>query len=98
MERPRNNTEETSMDKPLNVDDVEVADLKSTSTDDAEWVGGYFAYGGDGARTRVSSTSRSRRESGLAATRTPERRRSSSSAAAGSSCWMTARSRSRMAT
>ena len=38
------------MDKPLNVDDVEIADLKSTSSDDAEWVGGYFAYGGSGAK------------------------------------------------
>ena len=37
------------MDAPLNVDDVETSDLKSTSSDDAEWVGGYFAYGGSGA-------------------------------------------------
>ena len=27
------------MDTPLNVDDVETSDLKSTSSDDAEWVG-----------------------------------------------------------
>lgn len=37
------------MDAPINVDDLEVADLASTSSDDAEWVGGYFAYGGNGA-------------------------------------------------
>jgi quercetin dioxygenase-like cupin family protein len=37
------------MDAPLNVDDVDTDDIKSTSSDDAEWVGGYFAYGGNGA-------------------------------------------------
>ena len=37
------------MDAPVNVDDLEVSDLASTSSDDAEWVGGYFAYGGNGA-------------------------------------------------
>jgi quercetin dioxygenase-like cupin family protein len=37
------------MDAPVNVDDLEIADLESTSSDDAEWVGGYFAYGGNGA-------------------------------------------------
>ena len=37
------------MDTPINVDDLDVADLASTSSDDAEWVGGYFAYGGNGA-------------------------------------------------
>jgi quercetin dioxygenase-like cupin family protein len=37
------------MDAPINVDDLEVSDLASTSSDDAEWVGGYFAYGGNGA-------------------------------------------------
>jgi quercetin dioxygenase-like cupin family protein len=37
------------MDSPLNVDDLETDDISSTSSDDAEWVGGYFAYGGDGA-------------------------------------------------
>ena len=39
------------MDEPVNVDDLETADLKSTSSDDAEWVGGYFAYGGNGAES-----------------------------------------------
>ena len=37
------------MDSPVNVDELATADLKSTSSDDAEWVGGYFAYGGHGA-------------------------------------------------
>jgi quercetin dioxygenase-like cupin family protein len=37
------------MDNPVNVDDLKTADLSSTSSDDAEWVGGYFAYGGSGA-------------------------------------------------
>jgi hypothetical protein len=34
------------MKTPINVDDVETSDIASTSSDDAEWVGGYFAYGG----------------------------------------------------
>ena len=37
------------MDSPLNIDQLETADLSSTSSDDAEWIGGYFAYGGKGA-------------------------------------------------
>ncbi len=37
------------MDAPINVDDLEVSDIASTSSDDAEWEGGYFAYGGNGA-------------------------------------------------
>ena len=37
------------MDEPVNIDDLQTADLDSTSSDDAEWVGGYFAYGGNGA-------------------------------------------------
>jgi quercetin dioxygenase-like cupin family protein len=37
------------MDAPINVDDLETSSLDSTSSDDAEWVGGYFAYGGNGA-------------------------------------------------
>jgi quercetin dioxygenase-like cupin family protein len=41
------------MDAPLNIDDLETADLESTSTDDAEWIGGYFAYGGNGADKSV---------------------------------------------
>ena len=38
------------MDAPLNVNDVKTDDIKSTSSDDAEWEGGYFAYGGSGAK------------------------------------------------
>ena len=34
---------------PLNVDDVELSELTSSTSDDAEWVGGFFAHGGDGA-------------------------------------------------
>jgi quercetin dioxygenase-like cupin family protein len=37
------------MDEPINVDDLDTDDLSSTSSDDARWVGGYFAYGGNGA-------------------------------------------------
>ena len=37
------------MDTPVNIDDLATADLRSTSSEDAEWVGGYFAYGGNGA-------------------------------------------------
>jgi quercetin dioxygenase-like cupin family protein len=39
------------MDTPVNVDHLETADLRSTSSQDAEWVGGYFAYGGNGAES-----------------------------------------------
>jgi quercetin dioxygenase-like cupin family protein len=35
--------------EPQNVDDLETSTLKSTATDDAVWVGGFFAYGGDKA-------------------------------------------------
>jgi quercetin dioxygenase-like cupin family protein len=35
---------------PLNVNDLDTVDLSSSATDDAEWVGGYFAYGGSGAK------------------------------------------------
>lgn len=34
---------------PINVDALQTVDLASTSSDDAAWVGGYFAYGGSGA-------------------------------------------------
>lgn len=34
---------------PLNVDNVKTVELTSSTTPDAAWVGGYFAYGGDGA-------------------------------------------------
>jgi quercetin dioxygenase-like cupin family protein len=37
------------MDTPINVDDLETSGLVSTSSEDAEWVGGDFAYGGNGA-------------------------------------------------
>lgn len=37
------------MDSPVNFADLETADLRSESSDDAEWVGAYFAYGGQGA-------------------------------------------------
>ncbi len=37
------------MDEPVNFADLDTDDLQSTSSDDAEWVGGYFAYGGSGA-------------------------------------------------
>jgi len=38
------------MEAPLNWDDVETSEIASTSSGDAEWVGGYFAYGGSGAK------------------------------------------------
>ena len=34
---------------PISVDNVETAALTSSTSDDASWVGGYFAYGGKGA-------------------------------------------------
>jgi quercetin dioxygenase-like cupin family protein len=34
---------------PLNVDEVETVSLTSSTSDDAAWVGGYFAYGGHDA-------------------------------------------------
>jgi quercetin dioxygenase-like cupin family protein len=37
------------MDSPLNADAVEMTALTSTTTDDAAWSGGFFAYGGSGA-------------------------------------------------
>lgn len=37
------------MDETVNVDELAVDALESTSSDDAAWVGGYFAYGGSGA-------------------------------------------------
>ena len=35
--------------EPENVDDLETASLRSTATNDAAWVGGYFSYGGSKA-------------------------------------------------
>jgi quercetin dioxygenase-like cupin family protein len=34
---------------PINVDAVKTVELTSSTTKDAEWVGGFFAYGGSGA-------------------------------------------------
>ena len=34
---------------PINVGDVEYSELTSSSSDDAAWKGGFFAYGGNGA-------------------------------------------------
>lgn len=34
---------------PINVDAVETVELTSSTTTDAEWVGGFFSYGGSGA-------------------------------------------------
>ncbi|MGC1166245.1 MAG: cupin domain-containing protein [Solirubrobacterales bacterium] len=34
---------------PINVADVETSELRSTSSDDAAWAGGFFAYGDNGA-------------------------------------------------
>jgi quercetin dioxygenase-like cupin family protein len=34
---------------PMNVDSVDTVGLTSSTSDDAGWVGGYFAYGGNGA-------------------------------------------------
>jgi hypothetical protein len=81
------------MDEPVNVDDLETADLRSTSSDDAEWVGGYFAYGGSGANDSCVIYFAVPPGNGSAGTRTPRRRRSSSSAGAGSYCSTAAPSR-----
>jgi quercetin dioxygenase-like cupin family protein len=37
------------MDRALSVDAVETVSLTSSATDDAAWIGGYFAYGGSGS-------------------------------------------------
>lgn len=34
---------------PINVSSVETTELTSSTTDDAQWLGGFFAYGGSGA-------------------------------------------------
>jgi quercetin dioxygenase-like cupin family protein len=34
---------------PINVDSLDTFELTSSTTDDAEWVGQFFAYGGSGA-------------------------------------------------
>jgi quercetin dioxygenase-like cupin family protein len=45
---PSGATAKTVMD-PLNVESLDTFELKSRTTDDAEWVGQFFAYGGSGA-------------------------------------------------
>jgi quercetin dioxygenase-like cupin family protein len=40
--------ERNDMD-PLNIDDLKTVELTSTTSNDAVWTGGFFAYGGDGA-------------------------------------------------
>ncbi|MCU0309026.1 MAG: cupin domain-containing protein [Thermoleophilia bacterium] len=40
----------------MNVDSVQTVALTSSSSDDAAWVGGYFAYGGAGAQASVVIT------------------------------------------
>jgi quercetin dioxygenase-like cupin family protein len=42
------------MDRALNVEAVETVSLTSSATDDAAWVGGYFAYGGSGSEQSVA--------------------------------------------
>jgi quercetin dioxygenase-like cupin family protein len=37
------------MIQPKNIDQVDLLELTSSATSDAQWVGGYFAYGGDGS-------------------------------------------------
>lgn len=34
---------------PINVDAVKTVELTSSTTKDAEWIGGFFAYGGSGS-------------------------------------------------
>jgi quercetin dioxygenase-like cupin family protein len=34
---------------PINTADVEMSELTSSTTEDAAWAGGFFAYGGEGA-------------------------------------------------
>ncbi len=39
---------------PKNIDTIETLELTSSSTDDAQWVGGYFSYGGEGAEASTT--------------------------------------------
>jgi quercetin dioxygenase-like cupin family protein len=39
---------------PVNIDGIDTVELTSSATDDAAWVGGYFAYGGAGADASTS--------------------------------------------
>lgn len=70
---------------PINVDKLETVELASSTSNDAEWVGGYFAYGGSGADKSATVYFAVRLASGSGATPTPRRRRSSSSVAAATS-------------
>jgi quercetin dioxygenase-like cupin family protein len=45
---PDTTTPKPVMD-PINVDSLDTFELTSSTTDDAEWVGQFFAYGGSGA-------------------------------------------------
>jgi quercetin dioxygenase-like cupin family protein len=45
---PDTTTAKPVMD-PINVDSLDTFELTSSTTDDAEWVGQFFAYGGSGA-------------------------------------------------
>ncbi len=38
---------------PVNIDSIDTVDLTSSASDDAEWIGGFFAYGGSGADASV---------------------------------------------
>ncbi|HEY2259121.1 MAG TPA: cupin domain-containing protein [Solirubrobacteraceae bacterium] len=42
-------TTATAVMQPLNVDSLKTFELTSSTSDDAEWVGQFFAYGGSGA-------------------------------------------------
>ncbi len=39
---------------PKNIDTIDTLELTSSSTDDAQWVGGYFTYGGEGAEASTT--------------------------------------------
>ena len=41
---------------PKNKDALEITRLTSSTSDDAEWVGGFFAHGGDGAASSTVIT------------------------------------------
>ncbi len=43
------NAKPTDVMTPLNVDELDLFELTSSATDDAAWVGQFFAYGGAGA-------------------------------------------------
>lgn len=39
---------------PKNIDTIDTLELTSSTTDDAQWVGGYFSYGGEGAEASTT--------------------------------------------